>query len=209
MENKALQTTMYEFMSRSIDIAQLDNSKIPEAIMLSKTVGHLIKTVVDDSKSKASFRSGDSSDYALNSMLKLNELLQNKDGFLLPYRYYFYIKNVLFTITEQEDREEILKFPIRAFCSKKIGLRLYQQLATHLSKYFPTASEMTYVTGKALDTMWISESLFHLDKYLIKEKLPDINGECAGMTKRVTARQVDIEIRVKQSGNVMPRGTNW
>ena len=206
MDKRIPNTTMFEFMTRSMDIAQLERAKIPEAIMLSQSVGHLIKTVVNDSKEK---NTGDATNYVLHATLKLHRLLETKTAFLLPYRYYFFIKNVLYGIPNEEDREHILKLPVRAFTSKEVGLRLYKLLAAHLSKYYPTASEMTYVTGKSIDTMWISEDLLQLDKHLIKVKLPDHCGECNGISDRVGARMDEIVFQQNSAGRRMPKGTVW
>jgi len=208
--NRIPNTTMYEFMTRSMSIAQLEKSKIPEAILLSKSAGHLIKIVVEDTaKNKTSRNSGDTSDYALLSVAKLHKLLEVNNAFLLPYRYYFYLKNILFGIPDIEDREHILKLPVRAFTSKEVGLRLYQLLANHLSKYHPTESEMTYVTGKSVDTMWISEDLFQLDRHLIKAVLPKEGNQCVGRVASIDERQSDIIAKEKLAGNIVPRGVVW
>ena len=202
MSSKVPNTPMYEALVKSINIAMMDSKKIPDAVLLSQSASNLIRSVSKDIPLDRF------DDKTVNGVIKLNEMLEVGEAFLLPYRHYFFIRKTIFKL-DPEDDKLILKLPVRAFCTKEMGIKLFQIMQDHFRRYAPREDEMVYVIGKTVDTMWIAEELFHLDFYLFKSELPDEVGKCSGISDRVNSRQADIKRLQKESGKNIPRGTFW
>jgi len=164
---KKVEGQVYDAMKNAMHISELSGKEIPQAVRLSQTASKLLEEVNDAMKFKNVLSKRD-----VLAIENLNILLSNNDAFVLPYPYYFFLRDQRADL-DKEENQCILKFPKVAYCSKLIGQRIYTKLYNYFSRYDLRGDEFTYIVGKTADSMHIAPHMFDLDKLLKDCDLPN------------------------------------
>lgn len=165
MDSKQLPSPMMlDVFKRAIKTKINKGETIPEVVLLSKSKNRLIDQVyLDIHNSKDMF-------YHLHkTILRLKDLLEENKCFALPYRFYFYAKDRLW-ISPETDFHGIIKMPKMAYCSKEIGEFIFNNFFEYFKIYDPSETELVYVVGKCLDSIFISKELLIMPNYIKPEE---------------------------------------
>lgn len=113
--------------------------------------------------------------YIIKCTQLLQELLKQRNAFIFPYKYYFLAKDKLDLLTPKEDWK-VFKFPKFGYCSKEFGVEIYNRFLIYFSKYEIKKDDIVYLEGRVIDTFWVNQSLFDLDKHLKEADLENKTG---------------------------------